>query len=92
MTTPPILLGKYRTPKFRLGAVVNCARRGDVRVVGLSGAPTPWPKGQLLKGGRKSALILYGDLAKAVKCESAEAVMGGQPGEDSRLSLGRHGR
>jgi hypothetical protein len=31
--------------------------------------------GQLLKGGRRPALILYGDLAKAVRRESAEAVM-----------------
>jgi hypothetical protein len=46
-----------------------------VRITGVSEAPIPWPLGQLLKGGRRPALVLYGDLAKAVKRESAEAVM-----------------
>jgi hypothetical protein len=72
---PPKLLGKYRTPNFKLGAVVRCVRRGKVRIVGLSDAPVPWPLGQLPKGGRRPALILYGDLVKAVRRESAEAVM-----------------
>jgi hypothetical protein len=45
MTTPPKLLGKYKTPRFKLGAVVNCARRGDLRIVGLSAGPIPWPLG-----------------------------------------------
>ena len=58
MTTPPKLLGKYRTTKFNLGDVVVCARQGDVRIVGLSEAPIPWPLGLLLKGGRRPALIL----------------------------------
>jgi hypothetical protein len=44
-------------------------------VVGLSDAPIPWPLGQLLRGGRRPALILYADLAEAVMRESAEAVM-----------------
>ena len=75
MTTPPKLLGRYRTPRFRIGDVVRCARRGEVRIVGLSDAPIPWPTGQLLRGGRRPALILYGGLAEAVRRESAEAVM-----------------
>jgi hypothetical protein len=73
--TSPRLLGKYKAPTFRHSAVVNCARRGDVHIVGLSDAPIPWPLGQLPKGGRRPALILYGDLAKAVRRESADAVM-----------------
>jgi len=72
--TPPKLLGNYKTPKFRIGDVVNCARRGEVRIVGLSDAPIPWPLGQLPKGGRRPALLLSGDLAEAVRRESAEAV------------------
>jgi hypothetical protein len=75
MTTPPKLLGKYRTPKFRVGDLVNCARRGNVRITCVSDAPIPWPIGQTLPKGRGRALILYGDLAKAVKRESAEAIM-----------------
>jgi hypothetical protein len=64
--SPPRLLGKYRTPSFRLG---------DVRITGLSDAPIPWPRGQTLPSGGGRALILYGDLALAVRRESAEAVM-----------------
>jgi hypothetical protein len=78
MTNPPSLLGKYRTPRFRIGDVVACARRGEVRIVGLSDAPIPWPLGQPLKGGRRQALSLYAGLAEAVRRESAEAVMEGQ--------------
>src|SRR5262249_43247992 len=70
----PKLLGTYRTPRFEYGDVVTCARRGDVRIVGLSEAPIPWPIGQTLPRGRARALVLYGDLAGAVRRESAEAV------------------
>jgi hypothetical protein len=75
MTSPPKLLGEYVTPRFDYGDVVRCARRGDVRIVGLSEAPIPWPVGQTLPRGRGRALVLYGDLAEAVRRESAEAVM-----------------
>jgi hypothetical protein len=39
---PPQLLGEYETPRFSSGDVVECARRGDVRIVGLSSATIPW--------------------------------------------------
>src|SRR5262249_2365320 len=68
------LLGSYATPAFDYGDVVECARRGDVRIVGLSEAPIPWPIGQTLPKGRARALVLYGALARAVRRESAEAV------------------
>jgi hypothetical protein len=71
---PPQLLNKYETPRFTYGDVVPCARRGDVRIVGLSSAPIPWPIGQTLPKGRGRSLVLYGDLARAVRRESAEAV------------------
>jgi hypothetical protein len=71
---PPKLLGKYRTPRFSSGDVVACARRGDVRIVGLSSAPIPWPLGQRLPKGRKRSLVLDGALAKSVRRESAESV------------------
>jgi hypothetical protein len=60
MTTPPKLLGKYRTPKFRLGDVVRCARRGEVRIVGLSDAPIPWPIGQSYRRVTRSLLTYAG--------------------------------
>ena len=76
MSTPPKLLGTSQTPAFSSSDVVTCARRGDVRVVGLSAAPIPWPVGRLVpaRAGR-SSLVLFGDLADAVRRESAEAVM-----------------
>jgi hypothetical protein len=74
MPNPPKLLGKYATPRFSHGEVVHCARRGDVRIVGLSSAPIPWPIGQILPKGRGRSLVLYADLAEAVRRESAESV------------------
>ena len=41
MTAPPKLLGSDATPAFGYGDVVRCARRGEVRIVGLSEAPIP---------------------------------------------------
>src|SRR5262245_34697134 len=74
MTPPPKLLGSYSTPPFSYGEVVACARRGDVRIVGVSSGPIPWPVGQRLPKGRGRALVLYAGLAEAVRRESAEAV------------------
>ena len=45
---PTRLLGSYAAPAFAVGDVVTCARRGEVRIVGLSSAPIPWPIGQTL--------------------------------------------
>ena len=74
MNAPPKLLGSYATPAFACGDVVICARRGDVRIVGLSEAPIPWPIGQTLPRGRARSRVLYGALAEAVRRESSEAV------------------
>jgi hypothetical protein len=68
------LLGTYRTPRFRYGAVVMDDIRGWVRIVGLSDGPIPWPIGQLGRGGRQRFLILFGALARAVRRESNQAV------------------
>ena len=66
------LLGKYCTPRFKYGAVVACAIRGPVKIVGLTNARIPWPKCR--SGKRARAIILYGALADAVRRESAQAV------------------
>jgi hypothetical protein len=50
MTTPPRLLGTYQTPAFNYGDVVRCARRGDVRITGVSAAP-PRERLSRAKGG-----------------------------------------
>jgi hypothetical protein len=67
------LLGKYRTPRFKYGDIVTCALFGDVKIVGLTDARIPWPKGSPRKFVR-NVMVLYGDLAEAVKRESAQAI------------------
>jgi hypothetical protein len=70
----PELLFDYQTPRFRYDDIKKCARRGDVRIVGLSEAPIPWPIGQRLPRGRARSLVLYGALTRTVKRESVQAV------------------
>ncbi len=65
------LLGTYRTPRFRYGRTVRCEVRGEVQVVGLHDAPIPWPVGK--QGGARS-LVVFKDLARAVRRESEAAV------------------
>ena len=57
----------YRTPSFRYGQKVECLARGEVEIVGLTDAPVPWPIGKTL---RAKSLVLYRDLAQAVRRES----------------------
>src|SRR5689334_9468547 len=71
---PPVLLGSYSTPAFRLGDRVHCLLRGEVEIVCLSSGSIPWPVGRNLPRGRQRFLIVYGDLAEAIRRESASAV------------------
>jgi hypothetical protein len=66
-----LLFGPYRTPRFRYGNAVFCDVRGEVTICGLSDAPIPWPVG---KRGRAKSLVVYRDLAEAVRRESNLAV------------------
>jgi hypothetical protein len=66
------LLGKYRTPRFRIGRKVVCEVRGQVVITGMTDAPIPWP---IAKGGRgRHSLVVYKDLAEAIRRESNQAV------------------
>src|SRR5438874_144997 len=68
------LLGTCRTPRVRLGAVVVCeARDCDLIVVEISNGRIPWLVGRR-KGQSGKSLIVFGDLAKAVRTESNQAV------------------
>jgi hypothetical protein len=40
------LLGKYRTPRCRIGQAVWCEVQGEVTVCGLHDGPIPWPVGK----------------------------------------------
>jgi hypothetical protein len=66
------LHGTYRTPRFRLGAEVNCLVRGELTIVGITNAPIPWPLGR--NGLGSKSLAVYGDFARAVRRESVSAV------------------
>jgi hypothetical protein len=65
------LLGKYRTPRVRVGRFVRCLIRGEIEVVGFTDAPIPWPLGRT---SRRPAIIVYAGLARAIRRESAQAV------------------
>ena len=70
----PIILAAmptYRTPSFRYGQRVECLARGEVTIVGLTDAPVPWPIG---KTARAKSLVLYRDLARAVRREANQDV------------------
>jgi hypothetical protein len=66
------LLGKYRTPRFRIGRTVFCEVRGEMVITGITDVLVPWPVGE--KGRGRHSLIVYKDLAKAVRRESNQAV------------------
>jgi hypothetical protein len=66
------LLGTYRTPRFRYDKTVRCEVRGEVTIVRLSDGPIPWPIG---KRGRGKSLVVFKNLARAVRRESELAVV-----------------
>lgn len=67
-----LLHGPYATPRVRIGERVDCEFRGrEVVVGGLSNGLIQWPTVKMK--GRQS-LIVFGDLARAVRCESGSAV------------------
>jgi len=63
--------GPYRAPAFGYGKRVQDEVRGEVVIVGTSGGRISWPMG---KQGRNRALIVYRDLAKAIRQEAVLAV------------------
>jgi hypothetical protein len=66
------LLGKYRTPRFRIDRKVLCEVRGEVTITGMTDAPIPCPVGK--RGQGRHSLVVYKGLAKAVRRESNQAV------------------
>ena len=66
-----LLHGPYYPPRTRRGAFLACQWRGTVKVGGYSQAPVPWPFA--LRTGCAS-LILCGDLVRAVRVESEQAI------------------
>jgi hypothetical protein len=66
-----LLHGPYRMPRCRIGKRLVCKVRGEVIVCAISAGRIPWPIG---KRGRAKALVVCGDLARAVRRESNLAV------------------
>ena len=66
------LLGTYRTPRFRYGSKVLCEVRGEMVITDLSDAPIPWPIGR--RGRERPSLVVFKDLAKALRRESNQAI------------------
>jgi hypothetical protein len=67
------LLGEYRTPRFRIGQRVRCAVRGEMVITSMTDTPIPWPVGK--RGPGRHSLIVYKDLAKALRRESNQAIL-----------------
>jgi hypothetical protein len=65
-----LLYGPYLPPRTARGRKLFCEIRGTVVVSGMSGGRIPWP--YAATNGRP--LILCGDLLRAVRKESAQAV------------------
>jgi hypothetical protein len=65
------LLGRYRTPHFRVGQRVHCLIRGEVEVAAVHDGIIPWP---VCKTTRRHDFILYAGVARAIRRESAIAV------------------
>jgi hypothetical protein len=63
--------GPYRAPRFKLSAIVEDEIRGSVRVIGFSAGRITWP---LAFYGRQRSLVVCGDLVRAVRSESVQAV------------------
>jgi hypothetical protein len=66
------LLGKYRTPRFRIGQSVRCEVRGEMVITAMTDAPIPWPVGKNDRG--RHSLIVYKDLVKAIRRESNQTI------------------
>jgi hypothetical protein len=80
MTDPDrvrLLHGPYRAPALRKGDRTTCLlRNGPVVVTSWTDARIPWPRCRALdRTGGGSGILLDEELARAVRCESAAAVM-----------------
>lgn len=68
---PKLISGPYHPPACRVGDWLDDEIDGRLEVGGWTDAPIPWPRRK--KTGRH-ALILCGDLVRAIRTESAEAI------------------
>ena len=72
--SPAFFAGPYQTPRYRIGRRVQCLVRGEMMITGTSDGRIPWPMGRV-KGLNLPTLVVYKDLAKALRVESASVVL-----------------
>jgi hypothetical protein len=69
-----LIAGPYQMPRCRIGGKLRREVRGKVKVRGISDGLIPWPFTWIREDDHRPALILCGDLARAVRTESAAAI------------------
>jgi hypothetical protein len=57
MPAPKLHYGPYKTPRFKIGATINCEVRGDVEIVRISDGRIPWPLGK--PKGQRAVTLHY---------------------------------
>ena len=71
-----LLHGPYKPPVLKPGEQAECLFRGGlVTITGLSDARIPWPRGLKGGGGGNPGLLVDAELARAIRSESANAVV-----------------
>jgi hypothetical protein len=70
------LLGPYQIPALRVGDRATCLYRNcDVVVTSWTDPPISWPRCKRTAGKGHPSLLVDEELARAIKTESAAAVM-----------------